>query len=189
MDIDDAKLHARIDPSVGTAEDGLVLSYIGAARVNAEQFTNRQLITAVYELQLDSFPCHCQWIELPLPPLQEVVSVKYLDTSGVEQTWDPANYIVDAPAGEVCKPGRVALAYTIVWPSTYPVMNAVKIRYTCGYGDTPANIPEGIKNGLRMHVADYYEHRNSNISGTISQPAPVTVVGALWPFKVWPRAA
>jgi len=185
LDLGDAKEHCRVDTS---EEDRLIYAYIGAARRYVEEFTNRQLITATWELWLDHFPCGCG-IEIPLPPLQSVVSVKYLDTAGVEQTLATSEYIVDTPAGEVAVPGRLTPAYSVVWPSTHPVINSVKVQFIAGYGLSPLQVPQGLKSAIREYVATLYQFREDDITGTISTSAPIKVDRMLWPFRSWRRAA
>ena len=45
---------------------------------------------ASLEARADGFPT--SYVELPYPPLRSVLSVKYDDSAGVEQTVDPASY-------------------------------------------------------------------------------------------------
>jgi len=65
--IAEARLHARIDHDL---EDGLLATFIAAARQHGEQLTGRQFVEAAYELSLDGFPCGDDPIELPKPPLR-----------------------------------------------------------------------------------------------------------------------
>ncbi len=120
---EDVEAHLRCDL---TAESALIDSYIAAVRQQAEAITRRALITQTWELVLDEFPPD---ITLPFPPLQSVVSVKYIDTAGVEQTLSASSYIVDTDS----EPARITPAYGEVWPSTRCQVNAVRIRFVCGY--------------------------------------------------------
>ena len=77
--ISDAMNYARIDAD---ADVVTLTGMITAARQEAEKITRRQLITASWELRLD---CFRETIFLPMPPLQSVATVKYLDTGGTER--------------------------------------------------------------------------------------------------------
>jgi uncharacterized phiE125 gp8 family phage protein len=124
----EAKLHLKVEHN---ADDSLILASIQAARGYAEGFTARQLVTATYDLMLDCFPCS-SWIcpiEVPRPPLQSVISIIYIDTTGITQTLDPTRYIVDTNS----EPGRIMLAYGQSWPPTRVIMNAVTIRFMAGH--------------------------------------------------------
>ena len=79
MTLAEAKLHLRVD---GTDEDDLITALIVAARRRAEHLLTRALITQTWELTLDEFPAAD--IQLPKPGVLSIVSVKYLDSAGVE---------------------------------------------------------------------------------------------------------
>lgn len=162
----EAKAHLRVD---GTAEDSLITGLIQAAREYAETYTNRALITQVWDYTLDYFPASGV-IELPKPPLQAVNSITYKDTAGNTQTWDDDNYEVDT--SEVF--GRITPSYGIVWPSTQSTINAVTVRFTAGYGDCASDIPQSIKQGILMYIADLYDSRQSSVMGVSVSPAPTT---------------
>lgn len=164
------KLHARID---GVDDDDLVKIYAKTARRHAEQFLGRALVTQAWKLTLDHFPCGP--IRLDLPPLQSVSSVKYLDSSGVEQTLDPSVYRafgVGAEGG-----GGIELDYGKTWPVTYPVKEAVRITYVCGYG-APEAVPDEIKAAILLHLTTLYERREMHNAerGEYEQ--------LLWPLRV-----
>lgn len=145
----EAKAHLKVDH---TDDDILITSLIVAAREHAEGFQNRALVTQTWELVLDAWP-RGDSIDMPLPPLQSVTSIKYKDTEGVESTWAATNYIVDIDSFK----GRVALAYGISWPSEslYPV-GAIRIRFVAGYG-LAVSVPEMTKAALKFGVQLNYD--------------------------------
>lgn len=138
----EAKDHCRID---GTEFDALLTSIIiPAARTAAEEETGRALCTQTRELVLDSFP---EAFALRGAPIASVVSLKYLDITGAEQTLNPLDYLLDKDN----EPGYVVPAYGKGWPDTYPVPNAVRLRYTCGY-DAAAAVPAAIKSWMLLAI-------------------------------------
>ena len=138
----EAKYHCRID---GTELDDLLTGVIiPSARESAEHELNRALCTQTRELVLDSFP---ESLTLSGSPIQSIVSVKYLDSSGVEQTLDPADYVVDKDFD----PGYVVIGYGKAWPETYPMINAVRVRYICGYGSA-SDVPAAIKAWMLLAI-------------------------------------
>ena len=185
--LSEVKPHLRVELS-DQEEDLLLQAYVAAARMHAEAFTHRQLIDATWEVWLDRFP-ECDLIELPFPPLKTVTSVKYLDSSGVEQTLSTALYSVSAPTGPYAQPGRIILKYGEIWPVTQPVPEAVRIRFTAGYGANSDSVPDGIRAGMLLHVGELYAHREDAIAGTSVQPVPRGVDAALWPYRTWIRQA
>jgi hypothetical protein len=84
-------------------------------------------------LTLDYFP-PCGEIAIRIRPVQQIVSIKYIDGDGVEQTVDPDDYQVDL-RGFLC---RIRPAYGKSWPFARWRMNAVSILFTAGYGDAVA---------------------------------------------------
>lgn len=54
-----------------------------------------------------------EYLELPLPDLQSVTSIKYLDSNGDTQTWASSNYHVSGIGGR----GRVTLKSGSSWPT------------------------------------------------------------------------
>jgi uncharacterized phiE125 gp8 family phage protein len=159
--LEEAKIFCRVD---GDDEDQLIEAIIIAAREMAEQRTKRALITQIWDLSIDEFPSE---IVLPYPPLQSVTYVKYVDTDGVLQTLASSNYTVDIAS----EPGRIVPAYGITWPSTRCQINAVTVRFVCGYLDAEA-VPEAIKSWMKVQINTMSEFREEFISGTIIQPLP-----------------
>ncbi|MBB4264803.1 head-tail connector protein [Roseospira visakhapatnamensis] len=143
----------------------------------AEGWLGRALVTQTWVLRLDEFP-HSN-IDLPLPPLRTVDSVAYLDTSGTETTLSADRY----HATGVGDFGR--LVPVTSWPATARRPEAVRITFTCGYGDGPDAVPEPIKVTLRQMVALTYDTRTPMNIGNIVNRLPDMGLDALARFKVW----
>jgi uncharacterized phiE125 gp8 family phage protein len=142
-----------------SAEDDYILSLITTAREYCEDYQHRALATQTWELVLDKFPTNKDYIELPLPPLKSVTSVKYIDYAGVSATMtaSTSGYFVDTDS----EPGRVCLSYCINWPTftEYPY-GAVHIRFVAGHtGTAPDVIPYKTKQAMLMLISYMYENR------------------------------
>jgi uncharacterized phiE125 gp8 family phage protein len=176
VSLEEAKAHCRVD---GADDDALLEGYIAAARQRAENRTRRALITQTIRLYLDAFPDG--EIRLERPPLLDLVSVKYFDPAGVEQTMDAADYQVD----EYSAPPRLAPAPGKTWPTTREQMNAVAVEYSAGYGPGGADVPEPIRQAILLDVQDAYDNRGTLIVGTVSSKLARTAE-ALWgPYRVF----
>jgi uncharacterized phiE125 gp8 family phage protein len=171
LTLDEAKKQVHAE---GTTDDDAWLEDIGipAARDRAEAETGRVFITQVWTLWLDRWPCDGDYIEIPKPPLVDVVSISYFDQNGATQTWSASNYDVDAPAGPRCQRGRVSLAYNASWPTVRSQMNAVAIWFTAGYGETGAAVPPLLKAAMLMDLATLYANRENYVTGTIVSALP-----------------
>lgn len=150
----EARLWCRIDAD-DTSQDSELTLLIKAARQRCENVAGIALVTQTWKLTLDAFPDD-GLIRLPRPPLASVTSIKYLDTSGVEQTLATTEYRVDADS----KPGLIQEDSGKAWPAVYDVLAAVRVTYVAGYG-LAASVPEDIKLRLRAHICYCFENRDT----------------------------
>ncbi|MES2959798.1 MAG: phage head-tail connector protein [Pseudomonadota bacterium] len=160
--LDEAKAQCRVDSS---EHDALLESLIAGTRRTFEQLTGRSVITTTWELVLDQF---ADAMPLYFPNVIAVASVKFIDTDGVEQTLDPQDYLVDTDS----KPGWVVPAYGTSWPSTRAQINAVRVRYTAGYGATAADVPENVKMWMKAHIAHWFKNAESSVIGASVERLP-----------------
>ena len=161
LDLATAKLHCRVD---GTYED-----------------TGRALVTQTWELVHDTFP---DAFVLRKSPIQSVTSLKYLDAAtGAEQTLDPADYLLDKDN----EPGYLVPAYGKAWPATWPVPNAVRVRYVCGYGLAGA-VPQAIKQWMLLAIGTMYENRATGGAGQVYAIPDRFWSGLLDPYRLYEAA-
>ena len=120
----EAKAHCRVDHSDEDAWFGIA---IAAATAKAEHELGRALITQTWEAVYDAFPAG--GIELGRPTVQSIVSVKYLDGTGTEQTISSTGYVLDPDM----LPGFVLPAAASAWPSAADAVNAVRVRFVQGW--------------------------------------------------------
>lgn len=182
FDVDDAQIEACIDAAVEHIDGDM-------------GWLNRALCPQTWELRLDRFPggwlagrpdagAH---IEIPLPPLIEVVSVTYEDENGDTQTVDPDTYRVFDHGR---RKSTIAPVRTATWPTPEPLHDGVRIRFKAGFAsdDDPdvADVPAPIVSALKLMVTDLYQQRETFVTGTIAQPAPMstTVERLLYPWRV-----
>lgn len=126
VDLDEAKLHLKIESGV-TTDDSLIALKIRAAREYAETLTGRALVDTLFDWTLDRFPSGRQPLELPRSPVSSVVSVSYIDDAGATQT-------ISAPLTDlISEPGRVFPAFGDTWPTTRDLANAVTVRFWSGF--------------------------------------------------------
>lgn len=171
VSLEEAKAQTRTDCA---DEDGLIGAYVTAATDAASDRLQRALVPTRYRLTLDSFP---DAIELILPPIISVQSVKYIDENGDQQTLDPQDYFLDS----VSEPGYLVPAAGRAWPATQDRINAVEVEYTAGYADSA--IPSPIKTWILLAMGDLYEQR------TRSAEKPVVpqffAESLLDTYKIW----
>lgn len=157
-------------PAVNTTADPLLTMLLAGATKAAESAMRRALVTQVWELTLDCFDA---WeTTIPLPTLQSVDSINYVDTNGNAQLLSPTKYLVDVKSA----PGRVTPAFGEIWPITRYQMNAVTIRFTCGYG-APGAVPQGIKDWIAMRMASLLQNPSEIV---IDDRVAIAVVPKSW---------
>lgn len=162
ISLEEARMQCRITAG-DTTEDAVLGVYIQAARETAEHELGRALLQQTWELTLDAFPAG--EISLVRGRALAITSVKYLDPAGALQTLDSSAYTLDAAT----LPGWVLPAVGTSWPATASVVNAVRIRYTAGYGTAAASVPAAVRQWLLVTVAAMYDQREAlDASGRVA---------------------
>jgi uncharacterized phiE125 gp8 family phage protein len=174
VSLDEVKAMLKFEASPNPEDALLDIFRLGAIAM-AENFLNRKLLTQTWDLTLDGFPCSsdCQEIWLPYGATQSVTEIKYLDTDGVEQVWDAALYRLDT----VYSQGRITPAFGEVFPQTQAVKGSVTIRFVCGYGDAPSDVPQEIRLAILFSTRVWYDNRASG-------DMPTTAQSLLWPHRL-----
>lgn len=155
ISLQDLKNHLRIDHD----DDNALLEGIRkGARKWAENYCQRSFFTQTWVLELDHFP-DTDCIELLMSPIQSVSSIKYYDSSDVQQTWSSSEYRVDANS----QIGRIQPVND--WPNVYEKQNAVEITYVAG-NTSLSDIPDYVKTGVMIQCGDMYELRQNVVIGS-----------------------
>jgi uncharacterized phiE125 gp8 family phage protein len=174
--IADASLGASV-PVTNTTGDPELLDLLSTARAHLENRFGRAFLTQTWRLTLDQFPCE-EWIKLPMPTLQSVTSISYIDANGATQTLDPSVYAVDVDAF----PGRVQLKYGQSWPSTRDDYNAVTITFVAGF-TAAALVPMNWKHALKLLIGHWYVNREPINIGNITTPLAETIDALMMPDR------
>lgn len=180
----DAKQHLRVDFE---NDDAVIGSYIATAIQNIDGrdgWLGRAIGEQTWELRLPDFGSGD--IRIPLPPLIEVLSVKYHDVNDVEQTLSTDTYEVVGVGG--FGKARLVLRRGRQWPATGSLADNVGIQFRAGYviGD-PAqpNVPAPILTAIKRQVAAMYENREAVVVNATVAKLPGGVDALLAPLRVW----
>jgi uncharacterized phiE125 gp8 family phage protein len=152
ISLDTARNWLRID---GHDEDAELVEILFGICQAAEVATGRALSPQVWDVVLDAFPCGA--VRLPMPPVQSIESVTYIDSNGVSQPLLSTAWLLDADS----EPGWLFPAYNTTWPSTRAIPNAVRIRVNCGY--PLGGIPASIVLWIRAQLAHNWENRDGGL--------------------------
>ncbi len=174
LDLDEVKKQRRFS---STTLDTRFDAEISSARQHFEEESNLQLITATRMFLMDAFPVQ-PLISVNRSPVQQIVSVEYLDSSGSLQTMDAADYELFPPVptkGVYATPSGVHLVGDASWPSAAERAGSVRVTYIAGFGDAPGDVPELIAYALMQYVGDF--HRWSE--NMTERPANLTPIGSV----------
>lgn len=188
-----------------TDDDARIQNYTRAARANLERRYDVAFITQSLVLGRDYFPAvfgmgwgwspgwwlgntwmaqydtqELRYGYLSLrPPVQSITSVTYLDQTGAITTWASSNYVLDADS----RPGRLSLALGKTFPTTAPLLGAVKVEFIAGYTD-PTQVPDDMKSALKLLLGEYYQNRENVVIDTriVALAIPDGVDALMAPF-------
>lgn len=172
----EAKLHLRVSHDVDNTP---ITAWIKAARQVVENYTNRQLISATWELYIDSWPLDGEYIELPMAPTTSITWVKYYNSSGDLTELAAANYLLD----EISEPGRLYRAPNGSFPAVQTRRNAIIVRQVCGWADA-ATVPGPLKSALLLILSHLYENRQDVLTGVTAQALPKGSVSLMAPYRI-----
>ena len=163
--LEEAWAHLRIDSfgSPPESADDFWLTEIGipGARAWAETYLGLTVAERTLEWSARGFP---DVISLPFGPVREVASVIYVDADGLDQTLDPAEYIVNPYA----TPATIKPVTS--WPTAKDQDRSVRVAYVAGYSeDSPATpMPAEVKIGVLLMLGHLYESREDTTTATLS---------------------
>ena len=168
LSLEEMRLFLRLETS---EEDGLVLSLIKAARNAVEQGAKRALIAQKWRIRLSRFPREGR-IVLPLSPVLSLDDMRTFDTldnavSLDMELFDLDGSVVSVRAGSLPADGWAA---------------GVEIDLTAGFGPQAEDVPESLRQAMRMLVAHYYAHRTDGLheASVTHFPAAIAALVAPW---------
>ena len=176
VDLTTVKQHLRIS---NTASDTWLTSAIALAGEildGPNGRLRRALATQTWYQYREEFPCDDEW-RLPLPPLQSVTAVTYLDLDGTRQTVSAASYNVTTPDGAA---GEIELLTGYSWPAdVLDRDDAVRVEFVCGYG-AASDVPAPIRHAMLLIISDLFANRGDEAGESkvaLSGAALVTAAG------------
>ncbi|HEU4662150.1 MAG TPA: head-tail connector protein [Pseudolabrys sp.] len=172
VSLDEAKAFLRIENS---DEDDVIAALVAGARIHVETQTRRALITQSWRLSLDTWP-----LEGRLPvrpgPLRTLDAVRIYDSDNVARTIDTSVFVLDL--------ANSMLAFA-PWAMPAPGRAAagIELDVTVGYGGAAADVPEALRQAIRLLAAHWYEHRGLVASGAVST-LPGNVAALIAPYRM-----
>ena len=158
-------------------DDTLIDNLIEAATESCQIYTNQYFINTVVTQYSDNWK---EFYSLYKSPVVSITHVKYYDSDDAQQTLASSNYILD----NISKPARIGVSVTGDLPNLSTRINAVEVKYTVGYGTASTDVPEGIRAAIGLTCANWYENRQSVITGRTATELPLSSQYLLNQYKV-----
>jgi uncharacterized phiE125 gp8 family phage protein len=175
LSLSEAKAHLRLETD---ADDALVSSLVITSRLHIEAALGIALTSQQWTLVLDAWPARGA-VAIPMRPVTEVSEVRLRAADGTPAVLDPASYVLEgaglpprlvASNGPLPRPGRA--------------VGGIEIDFTAGFGADPDDVPEPIRQALKLLVAHWYEHREPIEIGSAATAIPAAVSDLLSPYSV-----
>jgi len=148
LTLEEAKKHLRITHD---ADDGVINALIKTAREMCESHTRLALVARGCSLYLDRWEKEA--LEIPAPPLLEVLAIIVHGADGGESEFPETSYTVDTHS----RPGRILIEGAPPQPGL--PLGGIEIQFTAGFGDGPEDIPNSLREGMLRLIAHLYLNR------------------------------
>lgn len=154
----EAKAFLKIDD---VAEDALITTLIGAARLHVEGVTGGALLAQSWRVVLDDWP-ETGVVKLPVSPLLSVTAITATDDNGASHDIGLAQF--------GSEPDRLLVPRIVVGMPLLQERGGIEIDYVAGFGMEPEDVPADLRQAVLGLVAHWHEHRDAVIvagSGTV----------------------
>lgn len=154
-----------------TTRDAVISWRIRTARLWAEKICQCAFITQTWIAFSNRFECNFDL----RPNLQNVVSVKYIDSNGVSQILSEDQYYVNTVDN------KLEPEYGVIWPVARKKSNSVQIEHVSGFG-LASSVPQDVKDAI-MWVVSHWEDYQALIEGAVRiSTIPYAVIQLLNPY-------
>jgi uncharacterized phiE125 gp8 family phage protein len=172
--LDDAKAFLKVETA---DDDDVIAALIAGARIHVETQSRRALITQSWRLVRDAWPAEGRIAIAPVP-LQALTAARVYRLDGSTQAIDPASFVVEAAAA----PAMLAFASPPLAPGRS--VGGIELDVTVGYGDAGDDVPEPLRQAVRILVAHWYENRGLIAPGGAVALLPQSAAALIAPYRV-----
>ena len=174
LSLAEAKAFLRIE----TAEDDpLIAAFISAARLHVETQTGLALVTQSWRMVLDCWPTNGRVAVRPAP-LQALTAARVFDFDGEVRAVDARAFVPDLSTSTLSfKPWAV--------PMPTRIAAGIEFDIAVGFGDAAGDVPEPIRQAIRILVAHWHENR-AIVAGAAVAPVPSNAAALIAPYRMLP---
>lgn len=169
----DMKAQLRL---TATSEEDLISAQIRAARGHVESVTRRALITQTWRRYLDRWP-EGRVVSLSPGPVSAVTGVTLYDGNGLPMALAPGDWQADLAS----VPARLRPALAVIGGGA--ALNGIEIEFVAGFGPAPGDVPDALRQAIRLLAAHWFEHREAD-AAALSCSIPGEVGRLCAPYRV-----
>jgi uncharacterized phiE125 gp8 family phage protein len=173
-----------------TSNDAVFTRLIATERGYVEKYCGIKIVTQTLTLKCDSF---CDFVRVPIGPVQSVSSVAYVDVDGVDQTLATSVYEARADGFET----SIVLKFGQSWP-TIQRGSRITLVLVAGFAAVPSELVSAIllrvsgkfwsigqDPTLRLESIDGVIRKDWDQSGAMDKAAQDAVRDLLENFRCW----
>jgi uncharacterized phiE125 gp8 family phage protein len=147
----EAKAFLKVDDA---AEDGLITTLIGAARLHVEGVTGKALLAQSWRIVLDDWP-DTGVVKLQVSPLIAITGISATDDNGGTH-----EIALDQFRSEL---DRLIVPRVVVGMPLLQERQGIEIDYVAGFGTEPEEVPADLRYAMLGLIAHWHEHRDAVI--------------------------
>jgi uncharacterized phiE125 gp8 family phage protein len=174
VSLDEARSFLRVEHN---DDDEVIAALAAGARIHVEAATRRALITQAWRLSADGWPEDGRLAVRP-GPLQSLTAARVYDLENMAHDVDVQAFVPDL--------GGSALVFA-PWAVPAPGRSAlgIELDVAVGYGDAAIDVPEPLRQAIRLLVAHWYDNRGLIVAGTTQAAVlPQAVAALLAPYRM-----
>lgn len=148
----EAKAFLKVDDD---AEDGLITTLIGAARLHIEGVTGRALVAQSWRKVIHAWP-ESRMVRLPVGPVSAIAAINAVDESGASHEIGLEAFSLDGD--------MLVVPAVVMGMPRLQSRQGIEIDYLAGFGDAAEDVPADLRTALLGLVAHWHEHRDTVIA-------------------------
>ena len=174
LSLAEAKAFLRLETA---DDDPLIAAFISAARLHVELQTGLALVTQRWRMVLDCWPANGRIAVRPVP-LQALTAARVFDFDGEARAIDTHAFVPDA---------STSMFSFVPWALPMPTRIAagIELDIAAGFGDAASDVPEPLRQAIRLLVAHWYENR-AIVAGAEVAPVPSNAAVLIAPYRSLP---